>query len=64
MEIIICSTYIKNNRKDEHPKTRRPHHAQPTEWPNTADTPLTITTHKGFIVRLDFAEKDFIESDQ
>ena len=50
--------------QNEHPKTRRPHHTQPTEWLNTTDMPLTIRTHKGFRVRLDFAEKDFIESDQ
>ena len=61
---MICSTYIRNNRKDEHPKTRRPHHTQPIEWLNTTDMPLTITTHKRYRVRLDFAKKNFIESDQ
>ena len=60
----MCSTWITNNHNKEHPKTRRPHHTQPTEWLNTTDMPLTITTHKGFRVRLDFAEKDFIESYQ
>ena len=33
------------------------------EWPTTINMPPTIQL-KGFRVRLDFAEKDFIELDQ
>ena len=35
-----------HNNKDEHPKTRQPHHIQTKEWLNTTDMPSTITTQR------------------
>ena len=39
------------------------HHTRSAELLNTTDMPPTITTQKGFRVRLDFVEGDFIESE-
>ena len=65
---IKCKLYLAvyrsaHNNKDEHPKTNDPTTLK-KEWPTTNRYAVHNHKLKGFRVRLDFAEKDFIELDQ